>query len=50
VLSFPQRQSRPSMPLAGGNAMPKQQPQDLPTEDVNSSEMDIPTFIRRQMD
>jgi hypothetical protein len=38
------------MPLAGGNAMPKPQPQDSPTEDVDITEMEIPTFIRRQMD
>ena len=50
VLPFPHRQSRASMPLAGGNAMPKQQPQDSPAEEVRVTEMEIPTFIRRQMD
>jgi cell division protein FtsZ len=50
VLPFPQRQSRPSMPLARGNAMPQQQPEAAPAEHADISEMEIPTFIRRQMD
>jgi hypothetical protein len=42
----------PSMPAAGtgntGNAVPRPRPQQRPLEDL--SDMEIPTFIRRQMD
>ncbi len=30
--------------------MPKPQPTERPVEEANVSEMEIPTFIRRQMD
>ncbi len=49
VLPFPQRQQRQSIPMAGGGVMPQPSPPAQP-EAANISEMDIPTFIRRQMD
>ncbi len=50
VLPFPQRPSRPASPLTGGGTtVPK--PAPTPQEPgIEVAEMEIPTFIRRQMD
>ena len=49
VLPFPQRQSQPAVVVPKSSAMPKLA---VPHADANVeiSEMEIPTFIRRQMD
>jgi cell division protein FtsZ len=46
VLPFPQRASRP----ATAAPQPAAAPQEKPAGDTEVSEMEIPTFIRRQMD
>jgi cell division protein FtsZ len=50
VLPFPQRQSRPTSPLAGGRTSVPKQAVPPPEPGVEVAEMEIPTFIRRQMD
>ena len=52
VLQFPQRTSRASMPAAAPPAArrPASPPQSVPAEGGDVAEMEIPTFIRRQMD
>jgi len=46
VLPFPQRVSRPATPPP----QPTAEPTEKPVGDAEVSEMEIPTFIRRQMD
>ena len=47
VLPFPQRPSRPATPIP---AQPAPRPSNAPPAPGDASEMEIPTFIRRQMD
>jgi len=49
VLPFPQRSSRAASPLSGGATVPKPAPPQ-PDAGIEVAEMEIPTFIRRQMD
>lgn len=49
VLQFPQRASRPA-PHLGSTAPAIDEPKPRPSEAPDVSEMEIPTFIRRQMD
>ena len=50
VLPFPQRLSRPVSPLSGGGATVPKPATSPPEPGVEVAEMEIPTFIRRQMD
>jgi len=50
VLPFPQRQSRPVSPLSGGGPTVPKPATSPPGPGIEVAEMEIPTFIRRQMD
>jgi len=50
VLPFPQRPSRPSRPIPSGEMVSPTPAESVPDAGAELPEMEIPTFIRRQMD